>query len=35
MKTEYKITTFLLAILLFATSLQAQAANSDKSSDPE
>ena len=35
MKTKYKITTFLLAILLFATSLQTQAANTDTNSDPE
>ena len=35
MKTKYKITTFLLAILLFATSLQTQAANKDTNSDPE
>lgn len=35
MKTKYKITTFLLAILLFATSLQTNAANTDTGSDPE
>ena len=33
MKTKYKITTFLLATLLFATSLQAKTANTD--SDPD
>ncbi|MCL7764759.1 carboxy terminal-processing peptidase [Polaribacter sp. Z014] len=35
MKTKYKITTFLLAMLLFATSLQANAANIGTKSDPE
>ncbi|WP_158840631.1 carboxy terminal-processing peptidase [Polaribacter sp. L3A8] len=35
MKTRYKITTFLLAMLLFANSFQATASNIDTNSDPE
>ncbi|WP_343330764.1 carboxy terminal-processing peptidase [Polaribacter staleyi] len=35
MKTKYKITTFLLATLLFVTSLQAKNTNITPNSDPE
>ena len=35
MKTKYKITSFLLATLLFLSSIQTQASNIDTNSDPE